>query len=425
MGVDFTDIDNYIKHGGFSVWKKVVENGPQWVIDEVKKVNLRGRGGAGFPAGIKWSFLPKNDRDRILVINSDEGEPGTFKDRYLLEDDPFRLLEGCLITCYAINAHTCYNYLRGEFHKGLAVCDSAVQQMYERGWLGKNIQGSGFDLDIYNHPGAGAYICGEETALIESLEGKPGQPRLKPPFPANIGVFGLPTIVNNTETIANVPIVCEVEADEFNGWGCSERDEWGRKAQGGTKLLGIAGHVNNPGMFEVPLGITLRECIDDLAGGMLGDAEPLCVIPGGASCPLILPKDFDVPMDFDSPKKVGSMFGTAGIMVMDVDTDILEVMYRTAVFFQHESCGQCTPCRQGTGWILALIKKMRSGKASDGDIDNLYSAALNIEGNTICAFGDAAAWPVKSWIENFGDEIRAEARRRAENPPAVVDYGHH
>jgi len=413
MGVDFTDIDNYIAHGGFSVWKKVVEKGPEWVRAEVKKVNLRGRGGAGFPAGIKWGFMPNDGRDRILVINSDEGEPGTFKDRYLLEDDPFRLLEGCLITCYAIDAHTCYNYLRGEFHKGLSMCNKAAAQMYERGWLGKNIQGSGFDLDIYNHPGAGAYICGEETALIESLEGKPGQPRLKPPFPANIGAFGLPTLVNNTETISNVPLICEHEADVFNSWGCEADEEWGRNAQGGTKMLGISGHVNNPGMFEVKLGMTLRQCIDDLAGGVLDGREPLCVIPGGASCPLILPKDFDVPMDFDSPKKVGSMFGTAGITVMHEDTDILEVMYRTAAFYQHESCGQCTPCRQGTGWLLALITRMKNGESNRGEVDKLFSAADNIEGNTICAFGEAAAWPIKSWVKNFKDRIGDEVELRA------------
>ena len=414
MGVDFTKLDNYIKHGGFEAWKKALELGPEKVHEMVRAVNLRGRGGAGFPAGVKWGFLPKNGRDRVLVINTDEGEPGTFKDRYIVEDDPFLLFEGCLIASYTFGAHLCYNYLRGEFWKGTAMCDSAVEQMYSAGLLGKNIGGTGFDLEITNHRGAGAYICGEETALIESLEGKPGQPRLKPPFPANVGAFGLPTIVNNTETIASVPLIINLGVHAFNALGTPGNEATGAMAQGGSKLIGISGHVKNPGVFEAELGITLRECIYDLAGGILDDREPLAVIPGGASCPLILPEDFDVPMDFDSPKSVGSMFGTAGIMVMHDGTDILEVMNRIATFFQHESCGQCTPCRQGTGWMLAIVRKMVEGSATPDHVDVLYDAATQIEGNTICAFGDAAAWPIKSFLDKFRDRIKAEVIKRAE-----------
>lgn len=414
MGVDFTKLENYIAHGGFKAWKKALEVGPEKVHEWVRAVNLRGRGGAGFPAGVKWGFLPKDGRARALVINTDEGEPGTFKDRYLVEDDPFRLYEGVLITCYTIGANVCYNYLRGEFHKGMAICDSAVQQMYAAGLLGKNISGSGFDLDVYNHQGAGAYVCGEETALIESIEGKPGQPRLKPPFPANFGVFGMPTIVNNTETISCVPLVVEMEPDAFNALGVPGDEARKVRAQGGTKLIGISGHVKRPGVFEAKLGITLRECIYDLAGGILDDRELLAVIPGGVSTPLVMPEDIDMPMDFDSPMGIKTYMGTAGIVVMHDGTDVLEMLKRITAFFQHESCGQCTPCRQGTGWLLAIVRKMCAGEVTEAHIDLLYEAACNIEGNTICAFGDAAAWPVKSFIERFRDRLMDEVRNRAE-----------
>ena len=286
LGVDFTKLDNYLKHGGFALWKKVLEMGPDGVLAEVKASNLRGRGGAGFPTGMKWSFLAKDDRPRYLVVNADEGEPGTFKDRYFLELDPFRQLEGILYAAYAINAHTCYIYIRGEYWNSKNVTEDAIQQLYKAGWLGKNIQGSGFDLDVYVQSGAGAYICGEETALFESIEGKPGMPRLKPPFPANIGVFGMPTIVNNTETLAAVPVILEMGAQAWSDLGTPKN--------GGTKLMGVSGHVKKPGLFEVPMGTTLRELIYDLGGGTLDDKPILAVIPGGSSCPFLRADEIDV-----------------------------------------------------------------------------------------------------------------------------------
>ena len=406
MGVDFTKLTNYIKHGGFAMWKRALELGPAGVTSEVKASGLRGRGGAGFPTGMKWGFLPKDDRPRYLVVNADEGEPGTFKDRYFMEEDPFRQLEGILIASYAINAHVCYIYIRGEYWKSQNVTNDAIQQLYKTNWLGKNIQGSGFDLDVYVHPGAGAYICGEETALIESIEGKPGMPRLKPPFPANIGVFGMPTIVNNTETLAAVPLILEMGAQ---AWA-----DLGTPRNGGTKLVGVAGHVKKPGLFEVPMGTSLREIIYDLGGGITGDREILAIIPGGSSCPFLTKDEIDVAMDFDGLKVVGSMLGTACVTVIAEGSDLLQVMRRVAKFYQHESCGQCTPCRQGTGWLLAITDKMDQGLGEDEHIDLLVDACNQIEGNTICAHGEAAAWPIRSIVKKFRPQIEAAIRQRAQ-----------
>jgi NADH-quinone oxidoreductase subunit F len=404
LGVDFTRLDNYLKHGGFAAWKKALEWGPEKVHAEVKAANLRGRGGAGFPAGVKWGFLPKDGRPRYLVINADEGEPGTFKDRYFLEQDPFQMFEGILLTAFATGCHASYTYIRGEFWHSLAVCQNAIDQLYKAGWLGKNIQGSGFSLDCYVHPGAGAYICGEETALIESLEGKPGMPRLKPPFPANIGLFGMPTIVNNVETMACVPQIVNRGADAFNALGSPKN--------GGTKLMGVSGHVKRPGLYECKMGITMREVIYEIAGGILDDRELLCVIPGGSSCPFIGKDDIDVAFDFDQIKSVGSMFGTAGITVMHDGTDMIEVLKRITHFYKHESCGQCTPCRQGTGWLYQLAKKMDGGEVGPEAIDTLVSACNQIEGNTICAHGEAAAWPVRSIGMKFRPQLERALQAR-------------
>lgn len=406
LGVDFTKLANYVKHGGFAMWKRALELGPAGVTAEVKASGLRGRGGAGFPTGMKWGFLPKDDRPRYLVVNADEGEPGTFKDRYFMEEDPFRQLEGILIASYAINAPVCYIYIRGEYWKSQDVTNDAIQQLYKANWLGKNIQGSGFDLDVYVHPGAGAYICGEETALIESIEGKPGMPRLKPPFPANIGVFGMPTIVNNTETLAAVPVILELGAQ---AWA-----DLGTPKNGGTKLVGVAGHVKKPGLFEVPMGTSLREIIYDLGGGISGDREILAIIPGGSSCPFLTKDEIDVAMDFDGLKVVGSMLGTACVTVIAEGSDLLQVMRRVAKFYQHESCGQCTPCRQGTGWLLAITDKMDQGLGEDEHIDLLVDACNQIEGNTICAHGEAAAWPIRSIVKKFRPQIEAAIRQRAQ-----------
>ena len=407
LGKDLTQLPEYLALGGFKAWDKAQTLGKDGVHAEVKAASLRGRGGAGFPAGVKWGFLPKDGRKRYLTVNADEGEPGTFKDRYFLEEDPFRMLEGILLTCWTLDIHTCYIYIRGEFWNAIDICDRAIEQLKQKGWLGKNIQGSGFDLDVFTHPGAGAYICGEETALIESIEGKPGMPRLKPPFPANIGLFGMPTLVNNVETLACVPVILELGADGFNALGTPRN--------GGTKLMGISGHVKNPGLYEMKMGTSMRDCIyaPEFGGGILGDRELLAVIPGGCSCPFITKDEIDIPLDFDSLKAVGSMFGTAGIVVMHDGTDMLQVARRVSAFYRHESCGQCTPCRQGTGWLYNIIKKMDEGFGEPAHIDLLIDAASAIEGNTICAHGEAAAWPIKSIATKFRPQLEQALRARA------------
>ncbi len=394
-------IDKAIAAGDYSrlkAWMKPDRKAE--IIAEVKAANLRGRGGAGFPAGVKWGFVPPGgDKPKYLVVNADEGEPGTFKDRYWLEHDPHPLIEGCILTCYALNINTCYIYLRGEFMRPRDNTDAAIQAAYDKGYLGKNILGTGFDLDIYTHLGAGAYICGEETALIESLEGKPGQPRLKPPFPAVVGVFGCPTLVNNVETIVNVPLILEKGGDEFHSWG-TERN-------GGTKVFCVSGHVKKPGLYEFPLGkVTLRELIYDHCGGILDDRELKGVIPGGASCPVVGPDDIDVPLDFDALKSVGSMLGTAGVMVIAEPTCIIQALLRLSEFYMHETCGQCTPCREGTGWLVRILKAIEAGRGRIEQLDMLLDVCGQIEGNTICAHGDAAAWPVQGVMRKFYDEVK-------------------
>ncbi|MGH7212953.1 MAG: NADH-quinone oxidoreductase subunit NuoF [Acetobacteraceae bacterium] len=384
----------------------ILARGRDAIIEEVKASGLRGRGGAGFPTGVKWSFMPKQSdgRPSYLAVNADESEPGTCKDRDILRHDPHKLIEGCLVACFAMNAHVCYIYIRGEFYQEGRNLEAAIAEAYEAGLIGKNACGSGFDLDVYVHRGAGAYICGEETGLLESLEGKKGLPRMKPPFPAAMGVYGCPTTVNNVESIAVTPTILRRGAAWFAGIG--------RKNNTGTKVYCISGHVNKPCNVEEALGIPMRELIDTYAGGVRGGWDNLlAVIPGGASVPLI-PKSVcdDVLMDFDSLKAVQSGLGTAAVIVMDKSTDVIKAIARLAKFYKHESCGQCTPCREGTGWMWRVMERMVDGNASVGEIDALLDVSQQVEGHTICALGDAAAWPIQGLIRHFRPELERRIR---------------
>ena len=381
----------------------LIKKGRDWVIDEVKNSGLRGRGGAGFPTGLKWSFMPKeNDgRPHYLVVNADESEPGTCKDRDIMRHEPHKLLEGCLLAGFAMGAHACYIYVRGEFVREREALQRAVDEAYDDGLLGKDAAGSGWAYDIYVHHGAGAYICGEETALIESLEGKKGMPRLKPPFPANVGLYGCPTTVNNVESIAVAPTICRRGASWFAGLG--------REGNTGTKLFCISGHVNRPCNVEEEMGIPLKVLLEKHAGGVRGGWDNLlAVIPGGSSVPL-LPKEIcdTVLMDFDSLKDVQSGLGTAGVIVMDKSTDVVKAIARISHFYKHESCGQCTPCREGTGWMWRVMERLAAGRAQPREIDMLLQVTKQIEGHTICALGDAAAWPVQGLIRHFRPVIEA------------------
>ena len=396
-GFEGADLVSAKSRGDWDNTAELIKKGRDWVIDEVKLSGLRGRGGAGFPTGLKWSFMPKeNDgRPHYLVINADESEPGTCKDRDIMRHEPHKLLEGCLLAGFAMGAHACYIYVRGEFIREREALQRAVDEAYDAGLLGKNAAGSGWDYDIYVHHGAGAYICGEETALIESLEGKKGQPRLKPPFPANMGLYGCPTTVNNVESIAVAPTICRRGGSWFAGLG--------RAGNTGTKLFCISGHVNNPCNVEEEMGIPLKELLEKHAGGVRGGWDNLlAVIPGGSSVPL-LPKDIcdTVLMDFDSLKEVQSGLGTAAVIVMDKSTDIIKAIARISYFYKHESCGQCTPCREGTGWMWRVLERMAAGRAQPKEIDMLLQVTKQIEGHTICALGDAAAWPVQGLIRHF------------------------
>ena len=387
------------------VWDRTAELvalGRDRIIDEVKASGLRGRGGAGFPTGLKWSFMPKevkDDRPHYLVINADESEPGTCKDRDILRYDPHRLIEGALVSAFAMGARTCYIYIRGEFYNEASNIQRAIDQAYDAGLIGRNAAGSGWDFDLYLHRGAGAYICGEETALLESLEGKKGQPRNKPPFPAGAGLYGRPTTVNNVETVAVVPEILRRGGSWFGGLG--------RPKNSGTKLFCISGHVNQPCNVEEELGIPLRDLLDRHAGGVRGGWDNLkAVIPGGSSTP-ILPKAIcdDVLMDFDSLKDAQSGLGTAGVIVMDRSTDVIYAIARLSYFYMHESCGQCTPCREGTGWLWRVMQRMVRGQARVEEIDMLLEVTKEIEGHTICAHGDASAWPIQGLIRHFRDEM--------------------
>lgn len=397
---DLHVLDIYIQNGGFNAAKKAFSQAPDDIIDQVKKSGLRGRGGAAFSTGLKWSFMPKtSDKPKYLCINGDESEPGSFKDRQIFEFNPHQLIEGILITCYAIQSKTAYVYIRGEYHKWVKLFEKALSDAYAAGFVGEKMKekfGTDFFCDIYVHKGAGAYICGEESSLMESLEGKRGYPRIKPPFPAQYGLWGCPTTINNVETITNIPAIIN------KGW------EWfskiGEPKHPGTILYGISGHVNNPGVYELPSGMLLTDLIYNYAGGVPGNKKILCVIPGGSSMPPLRGDQLEgIKMDAESLKAAGSAIGTAGIMVMDEDTDLVKVLARIAKFYYHESCGQCTPCREGTGWLLRILNRIIKGEGSAADLDLLVSVASNIEGNTICALGEAAAWPVRFMVTRFRD----------------------
>ena len=399
-GYDDWGIEGSRERGIWTNTKDLIAKGSDYIIEEIKKSDLRGRGGAGFPAGLKWSFMPKNsDKPHYLVVNADESEPGTCKDREILRNDPHLLLEGCLVAGFAMQAHACYIYIRGEYYNESSNLQKAIDEAYTANLIGKNACGSKWDFDIFLHRGAGAYICGEETALLESLEGKKGQPRLKPPFPAGAGLYGCPTTVTNVETVAVVPTILRRGAQWFAGIGNPKNT--------GTKIFSISGHVNNPCNVEEEMGIPLKELIEKHAGGVIGGWDNLlAVIPGGASVSLI-PKSIcdNIKMDFDSLQGVQSGLGTAAVIVMNKTTDIVEAITRLSYFYKHESCGQCTPCREGTGWMFRIMKKMIDGNVHHEDIDKLLDVTKQVEGHTICALGDAAAWPIQGLMRHFRPEV--------------------
>ncbi len=412
------ELEQYLKIGGYEVWKKILAEKPprEQIIETLKGSGLRGRGGAGFPTGLKWSFMPRNaEGQKYMVCNSDESEPGTCHDRDILRYNPHALIEGIAIGGYATNSTVGYNYIRGEFMaEPYPRFEGALKEAYAAGLLGRNIQGSGVDFDLYAFLGAGAYICGEETALLESLEGKQGRPRFKPPFPANFGLFGKPTTINNAQSYASVPTILRKGPEWFAGLGPTN--------SGGTVIFSVSGHVNNPGNFEVPLGIPFADLLE-LAGGVWKGRQLKAVIPGGSSVPVMPAANImGVNMDYDSLKKAGSSVGSAAVIVMDETTCMVSVLHRLSRFYHMESCGQCTPCREGTGWLERTLERILAGKGRQADVDMLVDIANKIEGHTICALGDAAAWPVQSFIRHFRHEFEyfvehghsiVEARGRA------------
>jgi NADH-quinone oxidoreductase subunit F len=372
---------------------------PEKILEEVKKANLRGRGGAGFPAGVKWSFVPDTDKPKYLCVNADEGEPGTFKDRYIMSHNPHMLLEGIIITSFCVGIQAAFIYIRGEYEAIALRLEQAISEAYENGFLGKNILESGFDLDIFVHRGAGAYICGEETALLESLEGKRGVPRLKPPFPASVGLWQCPTVINNVETISNISHIILNGAEWFVKQGLPK--------DGGTRVFGVSGMVKNPGIYELPLGTSLKDIIFKHAGGMKEGKKLKAVIPGGMSAPILTADEINIKMDFDSLVGANSMLGSAAIIVIDEKTSILDVLKVVTKFYSHESCGQCTPCRIGNSWINKIVKRIAEGKGKKEDIDSILRLASNIEGNTLCPLGDAAAMPILSITKKFRKELES------------------
>jgi len=399
-GFEDVSLEGARSRGQWADIKLLLEKGPENIVEEIKQSGLRGRGGAGFPTGLKWSFMSKQSdgRDHYLVVNADESEPGTCKDREILRHEPHSLLEGCVIASFAIGANKVFIYVRGEYIREREALQKAVDECYDAKLLGKNTI-HGHDCDVVVHHGAGAYICGEETALLESLEGKKGQPRLKPPFPALVGLYGCPTIVNNVESISVVSTILRRGASWFSSFG--------RPNNVGTKLFMISGHVNTPCVVEESMGVPFKELIEKYAGGVRGGWDNLlAVIPGGASCPVVPSYAIkDSIMDFDGMREVGSSFGTGGIIVMDKSTDIVKAIWRISAFFKHESCGQCTPCREGTGWMMRILERMVRGCAMKSEIDLLFEISKQIEGYTICALGDAASWPVQGLIKHFRSEI--------------------
>ncbi|OXS99281.1 NADH-quinone oxidoreductase subunit F [Notoacmeibacter marinus] len=408
-----------MKRGHWDGTKGLLEKGRDWIIGEMKTSGLRGRGGAGFPTGLKWSFMPKEvgDRPHYLVVNADESEPGTCKDREIMRHDPHTLIEGCVIAGFAMGAHAAYIYIRGEYMREREALQAAIDECYDAGLLGLN-NVHGYDFDVFIHHGAGAYICGEETALLESLEGKKGQPRLKPPFPANVGLYGCPTTVNNVESIAVAPTILRRGGSWFAGFG--------REGNTGTKLFCVSGHVNQPATFEEAMSVPFKELIDKHCGGIRGGWDNLlAVIPGGSSVPLVPASEIiDAPMDFDGLKELKSGLGTAAVIVMDKSTDIVKAIARLSYFYKHESCGQCTPCREGTGWMWRVMERLVVGNAQKREIDMLLEVTKQVEGHTICALGDAAAWPIQGLVRHFRPEIERridEFSRNADvDRPALV-----
>ncbi len=400
-------LEHYLQRGGYEALRKILTMPmtPEQVIDEVKKSVLRGRGGAGFPTGLKWTFMPKNYvGEKYVVCNSDEGEPGTFKDRDILRYNPHALIEGMIIAGYAMGATRGYNYIHGEIWEVYQRCEEAIDQARAAGFLGSDILGSKFSFDLFNHHGYGAYICGEETALLESLEGKKGQPRYKPPFPATYGLYGKPTTINNTETFACVPWIIRHGGEAFL--------QLGKPNNGGTKIFSVSGHVTRPGNYEVPLGTSFASLLE-MAGGMRGGRKIKAVIPGGSSMP-VLPGDtmMQLDMDYDSISKAGSMLGSGAVIVMDETTCMVRALERLSLFYHEESCGQCTPCREGTGWLYRIIHRIEHGQGRQDDLDLLHSLSNNIQGRTICALGDAAAMPVRSFVTHFRDEFEYHVTHR-------------
>jgi NADH-quinone oxidoreductase subunit F len=389
----------YEKAGGYQAFRKALKMQPDAVIDEVKRSGLRGRGGAGFPTGMKWGFVPKDSKKpKYLCVNADESEPGTFKDRYLLELDPHGLIEGIVITCWAVGIHHAYIYIRGEFGLPYHRLRRAVEEAYAKGYIGKDVAGSGFDLEVTIHRGAGAYICGEETGLIESLEGKTGQPRIKPPFPAVVGVFGGPTVVNNVETLQAVPWILEHGADAYKKHGTEKSP--------GTKLFCVSGPVVRPGVYEIPLGMPLKTLVYDLCGGIRGGKKQKANIPGGSSVPVLTGEEADkVNLDYESLAAAGTMLGSGGMIVIDEDTCMVWLLAVIEKFYAHESCGQCTPCREGTGWLKSLIYRLEAGGGSPGDMEKILSVTRNMIGTTICVLSDAAAMPAASFVTKFRSEF--------------------
>lgn len=397
---DYHKIDVYIKHGGYEALRKsIFKMQPDEIIDEVKKSNLRGRGGACFPTGLKWSFMPRvSDKPKYLCCNGDESEPGSFKDRQIFEFNPHQFIEGTLIACVAMGIKTAYVYIRGEYFKWQEMLQTAIDDAYAKNFIGKNILGSSLSIDIYIHRGAGAYICGEESALMNSIEGKRGYPRVRPPFPANNGLWGCPTTINNIETLANIPAIIENGASWFS--------KIGEPKHPGTLLFGVSGHVNKPGVYELPAGTLLTDILFKYAGGISDNKKVKMIIPGGTSMPPLREDEIEgLKMDQENLKAAGSSIGTAGIIVMNEDADVVNILKRIAYFYYHESCGQCTPCREGCGWMLRILERIDNGNGRDEDLDLLIDIANNIEGNTICAFGDAAAWPVKYTVQKFREDF--------------------
>jgi len=403
---DSRKIDVYLEQQGYQALGKALKQmTPDQIIEEVKKANLRGRGGAGFPAGMKWSFVPKEtNKPKYILANADESEPGTCKDRPLMEMDPHQLIEGMVIAGRAVNANLGYIYIRGEYRYIIDIMDVAISEAYARGYLGKNILGSGFDFELHTHTGAGAYECGEESALMESLEGKRGYPRIRPPFPAVVGLYNCPTVINNAETLSTVPAIIRMGGEAYANLGTPRN--------GGTRLYSISGHVNRPGIYELPLGFPLRRLIEEVAGGIPGGKKLKAVIPGGSSCPLLSADEIDVPMDYDSVAKIGSMLGSGGTVVIDEDTCMVDVARRIMHFYAHESCGWCIPCREGTTWLRKMLDRFHEGGGREEDIPLIEELSKNMLGRTFCPLGDAAALPtisiVKKWRNEFEDHLHGK-----------------